>query len=290
MLSLSLGAGALTCHAMERRLTANTYEALLFGALSEKTKEGQTAAFQKAIALEPGRAQAYEELLHKVFLTAEQGSVSFDEMEDESLRCILYETDESGRTFESRLKERQAEYERLAYELGLAYYYYYEEEGNKAYAVKWLQIAAASGTLPVQQRERARRLGTIAGYYAQLGSVNKAGDASVSYGDYWRDLRELSAGNLVELDNVVTALRMYQEEASLIFTRAKELKDSGVTREELLGELSYIEEKLKTDVAGALPEEGEFEEMQGRLRILLQEAREQAETVYSVREEKEEKV
>lgn len=286
-LSLVLGIGAITAYSMERRLITNTYEALLAGAQSEQTKEKQVEACRKAIALEPGKALAYEELLNQIFLTTEEGVVNLDAGEDEILRGILNSVTGSGQTYEGVLKEQREEYDRLAYQLGLAYYYYYEQEGNKAYAVKWLRTAAASGILPAQQVERAKRLGIIAGYYSEIGSLNKAGDASVSYLDYWRDLTALSKGNLVELDNVVTALRMYQEVACQIYTRTRELKNSGVEQQELEAELFYIKQKLATEVAEADPEAQGLGEMVEKLETLLKDAGTQVEAAYGYQSQQE---
>ena len=176
------------------------------------------------------------------------------------------------------LTETREGYERLAYELGLAYYYDYEGEGSKSYGVKWLNIAAGSGTLPEACRERALRLGTIGAYYSQLGQVNRAGDEKLSYEDYWEDLTALASGNLVRLDNAVTALRMYQELAAQIHGHALEFLQAGISKGEMEEELGKIRQHLKTDFAGVNWEEG-LREMQSRLMMLLQEAERQLDMI-----------
>ena len=181
------------------------------------------------------------------------------------------------------LKENPEAYEHLAYELGLAYYYDYEGEGSKAYAVKWLNIAAESETLPRTFQERALRLSAIGTYYSQIGQVNRAGDVKISYEDYWRDLTELASGNLVQLDNAVTALRMYQELASQIHGRALEFRQAGILKEELEEQLLEIQEHLRDDFADTNWDEPGLEEMQSRLVYLLREARCQIQIVYEER-------
>ena len=280
-LSLIFGTTALAAGNMERGLTANTYQSLMADARSGATKEEQIRLCEQAVSLEPGRADGYLELLEHVFLTAENGAVSLDREEDEELRSLLGRTDAEGRTYESLLKENAEEYGRLAYELGLAYYYYYETEGNKTYAVKWLDAAAQSQTLPGKERVRAERLGTIAGYYTQIGLIDKAGDSTVSYLDYWNQLTELTAGNLVDEDNAMTALRMYQELAGQLYTRAPEFAAAGVSREQMKEQLAGIRKHLQTDFLEVDLKEQGLEEMEQSLEQLTAQAEEQVDAVFS---------
>ena len=76
------------------------------------------------------------------------------------------------------------------------------------------------------QTERARRLCLIAGYYSEIGLADAAGDAYVSFRDYWDDLTELTKGSLVEEDNERTALVMYGELTGQIASRAYEFRDA----------------------------------------------------------------
>ena len=280
-LSLVFGTTALAAGNMERGLTANTYQSLIADARSGATKEEQIRLCEQAVSLDPGRADGYLELLDHVFLAAENGTVSLDRKEDEELRSLLNRTDAEGRTYESLLKGNPEEYGRLAYELGLAYYYYYETEGNKTYAVKWLETAAQSQALPEKERVRAERLGVIAGYYTQIGLIDKAGDSTVSYLDYWNQLTELTAGNLVEDDNAMTALRMYQELAGQLYTRAPEFAAAGVSREQMKEQLAGIRQHLQTDFPEADLKEQGLEEMEQSLEQLTAQAEEQVDAVFS---------
>ncbi len=75
---------------------------------------------------------------------------------------------------EEYLRENQKDYEKLAYDLGLAYFYSYQGTGNKASSRKWLQIAAKarpSEKLEDSQIQRAGRLWKIAEYYGTLGII-----------------------------------------------------------------------------------------------------------------------
>lgn len=273
--------GAFYTWHTEMRLAEETYRAWLEQVSSSVTREEKEAACEGAIRLNPGREEGYLKLLNQVFLTAEgDGTVSFTREEDEQLRRILNQKTADGKTYETHLKENREGYERLAYELGLAYYYDYEGEGNKSYGVKWLNIAAEGGTLPEACRERALRLGTIGAYYSRIGQVSRAGDIKVSYEDYWRDLTSLAAGNLVQLDNAVTALRMYQELASQIHGRAPEFLQAGISKEEMEEELAEIRQHLREDFESADWREPELKEMRRRLMYLIEEAEKQLDMIY----------
>ena len=95
--------------------------------------------------------------------------------------------------------------------------------------------------------ERAKRLGKIADYYAKIGMENKAGDASVSYADYWKDLVTLTEGNLVELDNATTAIIMYKELVYQIYTNCVLFRDAGIGEEEMQKQLENVEIHMKND-------------------------------------------
>lgn len=266
---------------MEKKLARDTYQSWLERAMSAVEEQEKIAAYEGAIRLNPGREEGYLELLNQVFLTVEaDGTVIFTGQEDEKLRNILNQRACDGRSFEMHLKENREGYECLAYELGLAYFYDYEGEGSKGYAVKWLNIAAESQTLPPNFRERALRLWTIGDYYSQIGQVNRAGDAKISYEDYWRDLTELSSGNLVQLDNAVTAMRMYQELASQIHGRALEFQQAGIPRVELEEQISEIYKHLREDFTDIDWRGPGLEEMRKRLDYLLREARYQIQVTY----------
>lgn len=92
--------------------------------------------------------------------------------------------------------------------------------------------------------ERARRLGSIAAYYARIGRENKAGDAEVGYLDYWTDLTELTAGDLASVDNAVTALTMYRELAYQIITYTEKFMAAGVSEEAMEVQLDNMEQRI----------------------------------------------
>ena len=87
----------------------------------------------------------------------------------------------------------------------------------------------------------------IADYYYRIGIEDEAGDATVTYLDYWKDLVSFTEGNLVELDNERTALVVYEEFIGQLISHGKDFQKAGVTEEAMKEQLEMIEVHLKTD-------------------------------------------
>ncbi len=273
LLALIFGFSGWGAYGKEQKLAADTWQAWMERAAAETDREAQIASYGQAIRLEPGKAQGYLELLGRVFLAVEEdGRVCFSKEDERYLRGLFQTEVSGGKTREMVLKENPEEYDLVSYRLGLAYYYDYEGEGKKPYALKWLLTAAESETLPEECRERARRLGAIAGYYARLGVMDKAGDLQISYLDYWRDLKGLTEGNVAELDNPVTALRIYRELAGQVAGRGGEFRKAGIPQKEIEEKLREIREHLEGDFTKKDWEQPGLWQMRLEVEGLLQEA------------------
>lgn len=241
--TVSLGAGALFFGCMEQRLKRHNYEAYLLAAGHAVSKEEEIENYKRAVDLDPFREEAYRALLEYAFLDDQ----ILTKEESRILRTVLIDYGGRDQTNESLFRRNQEGYDRFSYEAGIAYYYKYEEKSNKKYARSYLEIAAKSEYLDTRKKERAKRLWMIADYYSRLGQVDEAGDALVTYRDYWEDLTALSAGNLVEADNERTALVMYGELVSQMISRAAGFRDDGVREEEMLSKLADIRLHLDSD-------------------------------------------
>ena len=138
--------------------------------------------------------------------------------------------------------------EEYCYQLGLAYFYSYEEGGNKNNSKKWLQIASKATMLESYKIERSQILLKIAEYYTKIGVQSKSGDESTSYLDYWQDLTSLCQGNIVEKDNVVTALMIYNEVVFQIATNASKFQNASVSNEEMVEQIKNIINHVEEDI------------------------------------------
>ncbi len=241
-LSLVFLASGIALQNTANSIKKNTYDSAVLAASSAATTEESTAMFKKAIQLAPEREDAYVDLLDNIFLS--DGIFSKDEAN--SMTDILgAKQSNADRTNIEALAENQEGYDQFCYDMGLAFFYYYEDVGNKSLSAKWFEVAAASQTLNDKEVDRAKRLYKIASYYNQMNNKNKAGDNTISYADYWKDLTELSSGDIAESDNIRTAMVTYQEVVAQVITHSTEFKADGVTKKQLTDELAFITSKLE---------------------------------------------
>lgn len=283
----TLVAAALVCMGMtitfqmlENSLKNDNYETYLSDALSVSSYESALPYYKDAIYLEPGKQEAYMSLLDKMM-----EDDNFTEDEAYTLREILQYKTSNEESCEDALMKNESAYDEFSYELGLAYFYSYEENGNKNNAKKWLKIAAESSTLDENKVERATRLLKISEYYLKIGVQSKSGDESTSYKDYWEDMKELSEGNLVEMDNEVTALMMYNEVAYQIATNAQKFTDAGVEKEEMEEMLEEILDHLESDIRITEQNQQRIEELLSKVEQNVENAKRELEINASVQKE-----
>ena len=271
VLTVVTTAAAFGFHTMESAAKKNNYDQYLADAMSGINKEEQIDAYKKAIHLNPECGEAYIGLLENGFL---DDSV-LDASEEKELRRALGAPTGESITNETYLKKNNAAYEEFALHAAMAYYYFYEDSGNKTGARKWLDVAAGATTLEHNKVERCRRLQTICGYYHKIGVRNKAGDAQVSYMDYWKDLKELTKGDLASVDVPKTAIVMYCEMVTQIINRSGDFLAAGVTVQEMEAQIDDIEGRLDTDFTETdnVIEEGSDKGNIDKLRDNIQTAR-----------------
>ena len=260
-MAVVLGIGAVGFKTAENTTTSSTYDAYLKEAASLATTDPEESVsyYTNAINLNPSRGEAYEELLN-FFLwqkndTGDAGQDTgnaaatcvFDSEEEQEIRRALGISGDSSRSNEEYLEANTDDYNKFAYDLGIAYFYSYQGTGNKAASLKWLGIASeADPTADLNERniQRAANLYKIADYYDSLGVRNQAGDSMVSFSDYWYDLTNMVHQEMETRDNNVNMLLIFKEATSQVFSKAAEFKNAGITREQMEEELSQIRESL----------------------------------------------
>ena len=279
--TLFLGICAGVSAGAERRLRGDSYEACLLAARNAAEKEVELGAYEKAIGLNPVRAEAWLGLLEEGFL--DDGILT--EQESERLRLLCLQFGKGGKTREQKFRENKAGYGEFAYRLGLAYFYEYGGSAGKKNAKPWLEAAALGDRLGERQKSRAGRLYAIAEYYARIGQANAAGDELISYGQYWADLRELTRGDLVAEDNARTALVMYRELVGQILARGVEFRKAGVLRKDLEETLEELRVRLEEDFKGLSQAERDMLAAEkDKLKEQLRQAYRLLESIYGRRE------
>ncbi|MCR4691222.1 MAG: serine/threonine protein kinase [Lachnospiraceae bacterium] len=233
--------GTLVFRHYAQQTRDNDYKTCVENALATSNYDEAMELFTKAIKLDPSSEEAYLAMLDYCM---EDDNLS--EKEAYHIREML-QLRKGKNTYEDLLKENQAGYDAFSYQMGMAYYYSYEENGNKNNAKRWLQTAAQSQYLEPFKVERSNRLQQIAEYYSKIGVQSKSGDQSTSYKDFWKDLVEVTQGDIVHTDNPVTALVMYNEFTFQIAANAQKFQRAGVSETEMAEQINVMIDHLNND-------------------------------------------
>ncbi|MCR4653836.1 MAG: serine/threonine protein kinase [Eubacterium sp.] len=236
--------GGVFCNVQADKLTNNNYQSYMKLAESATSDEAKYENYSKAIKVSPSSGKAYTELLDSYL---SDGSYSKEEA-DNMTELLGYIAPGGRKSNEEMLKSNDADYSEFAFKMGLAYFYYYESTGNKQMSKPWFEIAKNSTSLSDDCVVRSRLFYKIADYYQSLNMLDRAGDSKISYKNYWEDLTKVTAGNLVEKDNLRTALIMYQELTGQSAVHTKELKDAGIKEEDIKKALEAVNTHLHDDV------------------------------------------
>ena len=261
-LTVLAGAGAVGFKIAENTVTASTYEVYVEEAanLASTDPEQCIQYYKNAIALNPSDGLAYENLLnfflweHNDSAQEDTGSEAasqkitcvFSDAEEQEIRKVLGTEENRNRSNEEYLKANVEDYDKFAYDLGIAYYFSYNGTGNKGAARKWLEIASEAeptDELNEANINRAANLYKISEYYDSLGMRNQAGDSMVSYADYWRDLQKTVEDDSASGNNV-NMLLAYKEMTSQIANNAANFKSAGITRQQMENELDNAVEAV----------------------------------------------
>ena len=256
------GAGAVGFKIAENTVTASTYEVYVEEAtnLASTDPEQCIQYYKNAIALNPSDGLAYENLLnfflweHNDSAQGDTGSEAasqkitcvFSDAEEQEIRKVLGTEENRNRSNEKYLKANVEDYDKFAYDLGIAYYFSYNGTGNKGAARKWLEIASEAeptDELNEANINRAANLYKISEYYDSLGMRNQAGDSRVSYADYWRDLQKTVEDDSASGNNV-NILLAYKEMTFQIADNAANFKSAGITRQQMENELDHAVEAV----------------------------------------------
>lgn len=239
-----LAAMTVNFHSLAHDMEKESYDEYLARAAEISESGDSFDEYKKAIYLDSDDGTAYVELLDNLILQDDDLTAQ----EDVQLREILLMTDINGKVCGEEFAKNQEDYEEFCYKLGLAYFYCYQDEGNKQLSARWLKMAGLAHTLPFSKKLRAERLYNISAYYSKIGNVSKSGDAAISYVAYWEDLCLSAAGDIVDTDNVTTALLVYNELANGVCNNAALFYREGIGADTMRDKLSEIESKVYSDI------------------------------------------
>lgn len=250
-LALILGGISLFGMGMESSTKKSGYDYYIDNA-STASAADKIEAYKKAIALNPTKADAWLKMLEAML-----DDNDFSTEDDVAMTAVLNSRD-NGRDKDNKtyFQANKSGYVQFSYQMGMAYYYSVGSSGDKSSAVGWFKNVtdADMDALDLGDNDRykeawqarAQILGNISSYYKnKIGAANKAGDAEVSYSDYWYDLMSLFDSGVAGQDNVITELRLYNEIVYQIYTRTVEFKnEAGISQESMEKALDDISVRM----------------------------------------------
>lgn len=213
--------------------------------------EDKLKLYRKAVALRPQREEAWLGVLETV------GADNIFTAEEDSFILLLLSSRDNGRNQENKalFRKNKGGFVRFAYNLGMLYYYAEGEGQSKASAAGWFDIVSKADLSKLDMGEdgdkrsawkaRAEILGKISAYSGRIGQVDQAGDARISYLDYWRDLMALMDSHIAGQDNVVTELRLYNEIVYQVCTRCDAFCGAGLDRKDMEDALAAVEKAVR---------------------------------------------
>ena len=222
-----------------------SYDGYLEAAASASAFSDAANYYEQAVKLKPTDPEAYEQMVNAI-----QADFQFTQEENDALFRILNAHNGASRANIDRLASSDEErYAKLVYQIAHQYYFFYEGSDNRTKAATWYERVQDSEYLTEQERELARSLCSIGKYYGSLGNTNNdyaIGENAQNFGTFWEDLVSITDGNLVEkTGGAHYAVALYQEFSNQIFNHAREFREFGVSKDEMLTQISKMENGLR---------------------------------------------
>lgn len=220
----------------EKSIKIDTYQSFIEQAGNTDVESDIVSNYKKAIELDPTNEEAYIKLL-KYYLENDNDNGILSNDESKQLIEILNTKSSGNKTNEESLQTNVSGYSEFAYEMGKAYWYNYgstdsEAIGQASLATRWFgKVELLKDESNKNEYENAKIYAKIGEYYAKLGTIDKAGDATVSYSDYWNDLVALYEE---PTDNQITRLYMMRSILCAFHSYTKEFKEANISKNSML--------------------------------------------------------
>ena len=253
VLTVVTAAGAAGFRMAELGTMQSSYDQYMEEASAEEDQNDRYDLYLNAIRLKPEDEEPYLQVIHDFLQDGE-----FSESEDKQFREMMGASKGEERTNRDILKENEEGYHKVCYQAAMAYFYYYKNN-PKPKAKEWLKVVQDSPYLENNEKERVSLLYKISEYYEGLGkgAMSITGDASTSYADYWDDLVSSTEENLVEKDNVMTALVIYRELVNQINANCGKFKSAGITKNQIEEQMENVRYRLANDIQPVIDDIGD---------------------------------
>ena len=254
--SAAIGVAALTGMAFFKHSWNNalneSYDNLLSQAMYQDTFEQSESYFLKAMEIDAGKPQAYEDLLEKAAV-----EIAKDDKLRPGTATIINECltsrPEGTRTNIEVLKDQSPEtYARVMYEIGLWYFFMKDntdadrQTAASNYLTKITENERYLSSLPAGHQEMAKLMADIGGYIGNLGSkIGQISDSASSYAVLYEDLAAMVSGDLKEKVGLdYYCISIYQQIAYWIDQKGSDFISAGIPVQELENLLQNVSDGL----------------------------------------------
>ncbi len=239
-----------------------SYDAYLDNANNALDQQTAVSFYTQAIAMNPTREDAYNDLISEL-----DRDYQITSEESQMLTSSVMRTEGGNRTSIDALRSGNRRfYDEFCYRVANDYYFFYEGADSRTKAASWYEKVLDSDNLTQQQLQIAGSLWQIGNYYNSLGAnANKYDfvNQGSTYLDYWKDLVEITQGDLMEtVGHAYIVLGLYNNMSVEIYNCAPQFKAAGITKGEMQEQINNIRERLQSIV----PEDDEDKMLMEKIR------------------------
>lgn len=236
-------AGMVGFTAAKNSARQETYEYYIEQArLSGDDVEKAAENYEAAVAVNPGKREAYDGLLDAILY-----DLRLDNSEVNYLQKCLNNYDD-GEPYINTLKAKNPEaYDSLMYRIGLLYFFHKQnaESDWATAAQRYFSAVKDSEHLTAEQRELASTLYTIGSGYGKLGDASYMDDG-YSYDNFWSDLQTIMEGDLQQkVGDKRYCIAIFGQIAYFVEKNCDGFKGKNVSQSEILALLDTIAGKLE---------------------------------------------
>lgn len=241
--------GMIGFYAAKNNAKQKTYDYYVADATTVSDYTEAAQYYQKAIDLDPSKADAYEEMVSRIQI--------LDPNSEGALLGCLYESNGgTKRNIEYLRDADRAAYDELEFEIGYRFFFQYDNTpGHIKQSASYFNEALSGGTLDQNKTALVQSLYTIANSYEQLSASteNVFVQNSYTFKDLWSDLNSIVDGDVREkLGDNLYCIALYKHLANQINIHSMDFKNNGIEKAKMEAQLSKAEQVLgELDITSA---------------------------------------
>ncbi len=248
-LAVFSAAGMIVFKSLKESTREKSYDYFVQEAKQSADAGDKTAAFgyfKQAVEVDNTKADAYLAMMEVI---NKDDEAELDNEEDEAIKTIIEGTDGGTKKNIDYLEEHDKQhYADLVFSIAQNYYFF----RNKAVGARWFEKVKDDEFLEVDGNDQKKQLATALYIIGDNQSAMRADrdlyaqDSSFSYKGLFTQMSTIAAGDLTaKFGGAKFAVAIYKEFAFLIGDHTADLKNDGVTKDDMLEQIETIEKGLE---------------------------------------------